>query len=225
MSTPTPPGTIIEGLKQGNAVELELVKKMKEGLDSVTEGLMLECYNRSDALSELRESLPTIDASANAMRITNTKTKVGNLDRQMILAAEKMKVEALKACKLANRDSDDAYQNDIARHQKATDRNSARGERLKNTADLLNELFEQSKPKSETMPPVWARLLGEYEASLVAYHEDVDALKEELRQIGARANNRTKNGQELYGRVLSDARETREIWGKLLGCANEVHSG
>lgn len=60
MAPPMPHDTIIEGLKQGNAVELELVTKMKEGLDLVTEGLMRECHNRSDALSELRERFQTV---------------------------------------------------------------------------------------------------------------------------------------------------------------------
>jgi hypothetical protein len=55
-----PPDRIIEGLKQGNAVELELVKKLKEGLDLIADGLQRECYNRSDALSELRESIPRV---------------------------------------------------------------------------------------------------------------------------------------------------------------------
>jgi hypothetical protein len=48
---------IIEGLKQGNALELELVKKLKEGLGFVVDGMEKECYNRADALSELREEL------------------------------------------------------------------------------------------------------------------------------------------------------------------------
>ena len=64
MATPTPPGTIIEALKQGNAVELELVKKMEEGLRFITVGLKRECFNRGDALSELRESLPTVICGA-----------------------------------------------------------------------------------------------------------------------------------------------------------------
>jgi hypothetical protein len=60
MAAPTPPGMIIKGLKQGNAVGLEFVKKMEEGLKFITDGLKRECYNRSDALGELRDSLPTL---------------------------------------------------------------------------------------------------------------------------------------------------------------------
>lgn len=60
MAPPMPPGTIIEGLKQGNAVELELVKKMEEELKFITDGLKRECYNRIDALSERRAILPTV---------------------------------------------------------------------------------------------------------------------------------------------------------------------
>jgi hypothetical protein len=45
--------TLIEGLKQGNAIEIEFIKKLKEGLDFVADGMQTECFSRSDALSEL----------------------------------------------------------------------------------------------------------------------------------------------------------------------------
>jgi hypothetical protein len=51
---------IIEGLKQGNALEMELVKKLREGLDAITTGMQKECANRSDALSKLKESLAKV---------------------------------------------------------------------------------------------------------------------------------------------------------------------
>jgi hypothetical protein len=51
---------IIEGLKQGNALEMELVKKLKEGLDFITTGMQTECSNRSDALSKLKETLAKV---------------------------------------------------------------------------------------------------------------------------------------------------------------------
>lgn len=55
--------TIIAGLKQGNAIELELVKKLKEGLGFIANGMQNECFNRSDALSELRDKLQEVSTS------------------------------------------------------------------------------------------------------------------------------------------------------------------
>jgi hypothetical protein len=51
---------IIEGLTQGNAAEIELVRKLRKGLDFIAEGMRNECYNRSDALSELKEKLQMV---------------------------------------------------------------------------------------------------------------------------------------------------------------------
>jgi hypothetical protein len=44
-------------LKQGNALELELIEQLKDGLDFIVEGMRKECYNRSDALSNVQEKL------------------------------------------------------------------------------------------------------------------------------------------------------------------------
>jgi hypothetical protein len=52
--------SLIEGLKQGNALEIEFIKKLKEGLDFIANGMQAECYNRGDALSELRKRLDSV---------------------------------------------------------------------------------------------------------------------------------------------------------------------
>jgi hypothetical protein len=49
--------SLIERLKQGNALELEFIKKLKDGLDFIANGMQTECFNRSDALSELRKKM------------------------------------------------------------------------------------------------------------------------------------------------------------------------
>ncbi|KAI4711197.1 hypothetical protein J4E89_003762 [Alternaria sp. Ai002NY15] len=48
---------IIEGLKQGNTVELDVLQNMKEGLNSVVDKMISECLSRNDGLSELTEKL------------------------------------------------------------------------------------------------------------------------------------------------------------------------
>jgi hypothetical protein len=54
---------LLAGLSQGNALELEFIDQLKEGLDSIAEGMRNECYNRSDALSEVREKLEVVPAN------------------------------------------------------------------------------------------------------------------------------------------------------------------
>jgi hypothetical protein len=54
------PNAIIEDLKQGNAIELGVLKEMKEGLGTVVEATIKECLNRSDGLSELAEKLQLV---------------------------------------------------------------------------------------------------------------------------------------------------------------------
>jgi hypothetical protein len=56
-----PPDTIIASLKQGNALELEFIKKLKEGLDVIADGMQTECYKRGDALEELKEMLEGVN--------------------------------------------------------------------------------------------------------------------------------------------------------------------
>jgi hypothetical protein len=67
---PKPPAiptfdSLTERLKQGNAIELELVKKFKEGLDFIANGMQTECLNRSDALSDLRTMLGEVCSNPN----------------------------------------------------------------------------------------------------------------------------------------------------------------
>jgi hypothetical protein len=54
------PNAIIEGLKQGNAIELGVLKDMKEGMNAVVDGMINECLNRSDGLSDLMEKLQLV---------------------------------------------------------------------------------------------------------------------------------------------------------------------
>jgi hypothetical protein len=56
-----PPDTIIASLKQGNALELEFIKKLRDGLDVIADGMQAECYKRGDALDELREMLEGVN--------------------------------------------------------------------------------------------------------------------------------------------------------------------
>jgi len=51
---------IIKGLKQGNALEMASLEEVKEGMSSVIDGLLKECYNRSDALSDLMEKVQLV---------------------------------------------------------------------------------------------------------------------------------------------------------------------
>jgi hypothetical protein len=55
--------SLIERMKQGNALELEFIKKLKDGLDFIANGMQTECFNRSDALSELREKMGEVRSS------------------------------------------------------------------------------------------------------------------------------------------------------------------
>ena len=52
---------IIEGLKQGNTIELGVLQNLKEGLNTVVDGMINECLNRSDGLSELTEKLKLVE--------------------------------------------------------------------------------------------------------------------------------------------------------------------
>jgi hypothetical protein len=66
--------SLTERLKQGNAVELEFIKKLKEGLDNIAAGMQTECLNRSDALSDLRKMLEEVcftcyDSVANGLLV------------------------------------------------------------------------------------------------------------------------------------------------------------
>lgn len=49
--------SLLAGLKQGNALELELIEQLKDCLDFIAERMRKECYDRSDALSDVQEEL------------------------------------------------------------------------------------------------------------------------------------------------------------------------
>jgi len=51
---------IIEGLKQGNAMEMATIEEVKAGMTSVLDGMLRECFKRSDGLTELTEKLQLV---------------------------------------------------------------------------------------------------------------------------------------------------------------------
>jgi hypothetical protein len=51
------PRTIIEGLQNGSAAELEFISQLREGMCTLLNGMEAECYRRGDALDELKQSL------------------------------------------------------------------------------------------------------------------------------------------------------------------------
>ncbi|KAI4619867.1 hypothetical protein J4E83_005724 [Alternaria metachromatica] len=62
--------TIIEGLKQGNGVELGVLQNLKEGLNTVVDGMINQCLSRSDGLAELTENLSLGSSSEAATDLT-----------------------------------------------------------------------------------------------------------------------------------------------------------
>jgi hypothetical protein len=51
---------IIEELEQGNAIEIETLRKLKDGFETLAIGMIDQCLNRSDALSELKENIAAV---------------------------------------------------------------------------------------------------------------------------------------------------------------------
>ena len=51
---------IMAGLKSGNAMEMATIEEVKAGMNSVLDGMLRECFNRSDGLSELMEKLQLV---------------------------------------------------------------------------------------------------------------------------------------------------------------------
>lgn len=58
--TPWSTAAIVEGLKQGNAIELQLVKQLQSELETIAAGLRREGYKKSDALDELSENVAVV---------------------------------------------------------------------------------------------------------------------------------------------------------------------
>ncbi|KAI4921883.1 hypothetical protein J4E90_000311 [Alternaria incomplexa] len=61
---------IIAGLKQGNAIELGVLKDMKEGFVALADGMINECLNRSDGLDELTDKLQLEPTATTATTLT-----------------------------------------------------------------------------------------------------------------------------------------------------------
>jgi hypothetical protein len=68
MSSNTSPDPLIGSLKPDNAVELELIKHLKIGLDHIADDMQWESFNRSDVRSETHQKLgaevPASDANS-----------------------------------------------------------------------------------------------------------------------------------------------------------------
>lgn len=52
--------SILETMRQGNAFEMELIKRLREGLNEIGGAMLAECYNRSEALGDAKESLENV---------------------------------------------------------------------------------------------------------------------------------------------------------------------
>jgi hypothetical protein len=51
---------IIEDLVQGNAIEIETLRKLNDGFETLAIGMIGQCLNRSDALNELKENIVAV---------------------------------------------------------------------------------------------------------------------------------------------------------------------
>ena len=73
---------IIEGLKQGNGVELGVLQNLKEGLNTVVDGMINECLSRSDGLTELTEKLSLVsDIILNLSTTLELTLNLGKFER------------------------------------------------------------------------------------------------------------------------------------------------
>ncbi|KAF2024177.1 hypothetical protein EK21DRAFT_118048 [Setomelanomma holmii] len=79
MSVNTSIDAILEGLKQGNALEMDFIKQLKNGLDIITDGMQRECYSRSDALSEVRENLEAERANSESSITAEQIEKIADM--------------------------------------------------------------------------------------------------------------------------------------------------
>ncbi|KAI4943474.1 hypothetical protein J4E91_009384 [Alternaria rosae] len=91
---------IIKGLKQGNAIEMATIEEVKGGMTSVLDGMLRECYNRSDALSDIMEKVQLEDMSTTAANFTAEqrvhltkviKDAISSCERAMITNGRKEK--------------------------------------------------------------------------------------------------------------------------------------
>jgi hypothetical protein len=62
------PVTTIQGLKEGNAIEADMIKLLKEGLNNIADGLLHECRKRNAALEDLEEDLGKVGAVCASFR-------------------------------------------------------------------------------------------------------------------------------------------------------------
>jgi hypothetical protein len=56
------PVTTIQGLKAGNAVEEDMIKLLKDGLNTIADGMLQECRKRNAVLGDLEEDLEKVGA-------------------------------------------------------------------------------------------------------------------------------------------------------------------
>ncbi|KAG9192804.1 hypothetical protein G6011_11538 [Alternaria panax] len=80
---------VIESLKQGNAVEMGMLQELKDGASSFFDGILNECFNRSDILSELTEKLQLETSAAPVPKISaEQKDTVQKLIRRATFCCE-----------------------------------------------------------------------------------------------------------------------------------------
>jgi hypothetical protein len=63
---------VIKCLKEGNAIETDMVKMMKEGLNLIADSMLQECRKRNAALEDLEEGLEKVRDTAGAFALTLT---------------------------------------------------------------------------------------------------------------------------------------------------------
>ncbi|CAO2648130.1 Nn.00g090520.m01.CDS01 [Neocucurbitaria sp. VM-36] len=130
--------SILEGLKQGNALEMEFIKQLKEGLDFITDGMQSECFKRSDALSDAKERLETERGKGHGYITAEQKALVASLIKMNILKHE----EAIKLGKhrreKAIHDAEREFQAETQSVEHAMMKSQEEKQKLNNLADIID---------------------------------------------------------------------------------------
>lgn len=74
--TRTSTAAIIESLRQDNALRLDLIKNMKNGLSSIANGVLNQDYDFCNALDWLKESLEQVSRSHDESRSLNFTDRI-----------------------------------------------------------------------------------------------------------------------------------------------------
>jgi hypothetical protein len=149
--------SIIEGLKQGNALELEFIKKLREGLDFIADNMQKECYNRSDAFSEAHQMLAKVSSSSlytkgplvNVFQERSTGHGHITADQKAVLASvikinilrnEKTIGDSKTAFEVATEKLSSGRVTNRKEHERALNRALEEKKRLNSLADTINAL-------------------------------------------------------------------------------------